>query len=103
MEETILMKISEAIYNGDYHYAVHTIRLSNSIGIGQERHAIVVKDKNGLIVQYTGLSCFAQVYTGFKPIKTEPHRKNLIWICHALNYLLRNYRLWYLPQKKYGG
>lgn len=83
--------IAQALASGEYHYAVQDVTVTNKQGVGTVYPMIVIKDDDHLIVGYTGLGQLVQKYTGHKPIARPKTRREMIWVCHALNYLITNY------------
>lgn len=69
------------------HFAIydHTI-ISDTHKLSTYR-AIVIKNSDGHVVAFTGLELFSTPYTGRTPTADFRFKHELIYICHALNYI----------------
>jgi integrase len=72
-----------------YHYGVYKHRITVTDGSVCIRPFIVVRNQYGVVVHFTNLHNFAEIYAGKTviPISADAEKK-LYYICKALNYIL---------------
>ena len=76
-----------------YRYGVYRHRITAPDGSVCVRPFIVIRNQYGVIVRFTNLHNFAEIYAGktVMPISADAEKK-LYYICKALNYILIEHR-----------
>ena len=89
MGNIININASDSILRYQYYYGLYSHRLIATNGEVYTRHFIVVKNNLGLIVRFTRLHNYADVYDGkvFAPLVSDAEAK-LRYVCMMLNYVL---------------
>jgi integrase len=75
------------------YFAVYEHKIISNTSKLSTYRAIVLKNRDGHVIEFTGLEAFVGPYTGQIPTTDFRNRQELLYVCHALTYILSHYHI----------